>query len=332
MGKLLLSNRTKTIITWSFNIALLVLLLLVMSKQLLFNNNAATIFNKFLSSFHDRRASYLCLAIGLIPFNLAFETLKWLQFTRSFCKISFREAYRAVLAGFALGIVTPNRVGEYGGRLLLIPAEYRWQAGVAMLLGSYCQWIVLFFGGLVGFCWFAYNYFNWQAYILRVILVGGNVACLGLVIGLLQIGRILPLIEKCGLKRGGRRWHLHLEVLRAASLPARFRALQWAGLRYVTYSVQYWLLMLFFGIKMPMIAAFAGIATIFLMQTGIPLSAGLALLARGEIAIYVWGFLGANEISVLAATFGLFVINLLLPALLGTIFIIYKKAFKIIRL
>jgi len=76
------------------------------------------------------------------------------------------------------------------------------------------------------------------------------------------------------------------------------------------------------GVDVPFGAAFAGIATIFLVQTGIPLPLAGSLLARAEIALFMWGTFDANELSILAATFGLFIINLALPALLGAVFIV----------
>lgn len=303
-------------------VSVAVLILLGLYYQMVRANNAATTFNEFLSHFSSRRASYLCLAVGLMPFNLAFETLKWLQFTRSFTNMKFAEAYRAVLAGMALAIFTPNRIGEYGGRLLFLPNALRARGAVAMLLGSYAQLFVLFFGGFFGFCWFAHNYLDWQAYIIRILILAGGLTCLFFLVGYLQIGRILPIIRKCGVKEA---WLQHFGVLQSTSKNARFRALQWAALRYITYSTQYWLLLQFFGIEVPVLAAFAGIATIFLIQTGVPLGAGVALVARGEIALYVWGYFGANDISVLAATFLLFIINLALPALLGAIVLFTYK-------
>lgn len=301
----------------------LVLALLVTGiyYQLAYYNNLKTIFNEFLSGFRERHASYLCLALGLVSFNLAFETLKWLQFTRFFCKISFRQAFLAVLAGMSFAIFTPNRLGEYGGRLLVVESANPWQATVSMLLGSYCQWIVLLFGGFVGFSWFAFNHLQWQLYLICILMLTGAIICLTLLLLFWQIGRILPIIGKCGLKKLGRRWLRHLVVLRSITPEARLRALQWAALRYLTYSLQYWLLLQFFGIKVNLIEGFAGISSIFLIQTGLPLSAGFALLARGEIALFVWQHFNANELSVLAATFGLFIINLILPALLGAIVI-----------
>ena len=42
------------------------------------------------------------------------------------------------------------------------------------------------------------------------------------------------------------------------------------------------------------------------------------LVARGNLAVYLWQQFGANDLSALAATFSLWVINLILPALIGT--------------
>lgn len=309
-------------------VLLIVLLLGGIYYQLVYYNNFKTTFNEFLSSVRERRASYLCLAIGLMPFNLAFETLKWLEFTRIFYKMPFRQAFQAVLAGMSFAIFTPNRLGEYGGRLLLLKVENRWQGAASMLLGSYCQWMVLLFVGLVGFCWFAFNYLQWQLYLIWIIMIAGSIACVLLLLLFWQIGQILPFIGKCGLKKWSRRWLRHVVILRSVTPNARLKALQWGALRYLTYSLQYWLLLQFFGIKVNLIEGFAGISSIFLIQTGVPLSAGLALLARGEIALFVWRHFGANEVSVLAATFGLFVINLILPALLGAVVLVKRSDSK----
>ena len=65
-------------------------------------------------------------------------------------------------------------------------------------------------------------------------------------------------------------------------------------------------------------AGYAGIATIYLLQTIVPLPAIAGLLVRGSLAVFVWSSFGANEISSLAASFVLWIINLILPALIGT--------------
>jgi hypothetical protein len=87
------------------------------------------------------------------------------------------------------------------------------------------------------------------------------------------------------------------------------------------YSTQYFLLLRFFGIDIGLIPAYFSIAAIFLIQTSIPLPPVMGLLARGNVAVQIWSFFGANQVSILATTFGLWIINLILPALFGTFFI-----------
>jgi len=46
------------------------------------------------------------------------------------------------------------------------------------------------------------------------------------------------------------------------------------------------------------------------------------LLARGEIALYIWQQFSNDEIAILGSTFCLFLFNLIIPAIIGAIFIL----------
>ena len=105
-------------------------------------------------------------------------------------------------------------------------------------------------------------------------------------------------------------------------------ALLLAFARYSVYCLQYYLMIRFFGISAPLIGALSGIATIFLFQATVPLPPVAALLARGEAALLVWAPFSANELSILGATFGLFILNLAFPALLGVMFIVKINVLK----
>jgi hypothetical protein len=108
------------------------------------------------------------------------------------------------------------------------------------------------------------------------------------------------------------------------------KTLMWAFIRYTIYSVQYYMMLRFFGIDVPILRGMACIATIYLLQTSIPLPPVVSLLARGEVAIKIWGLFQANEISILAATFTLWVINLILPSFIGLILILNANVLKTI--
>ncbi len=302
--------------------ALLLLLFAALYWQVFARPDADLLWLQWQQSLHLTRWPWLLTALALMPLNWAFETLKWRQFTRVFSQMSFGQAYRAVLAGVALSLITPQRLGEYGGRALLSPVGQRWQMVVATLLGNFGQFIVLIAGGLGGFLWLAYNHLAWQTYLLYVAAIGIVIVIIALIFGFFHVQYVLPGIRAMVPVRIWKKLRRSLVLLRACPPRWRWSALGWATARYLTYATQYWLMLLFLGIDVPPEAAFASIATIFLIQTGIPLPLFGALLARAEIALFVWGQFDANELSILAATFGLFIINLALPALPGAIFIV----------
>ncbi|MEO9004181.1 MAG: hypothetical protein ABI288_05570, partial [Ginsengibacter sp.] len=60
------------------------------------------------------------LVILLAFFNWGFEARKWQVLLKPLQKMSFFRAYKSVLSGLALSLNTPNRMGEYGGRILYV--------------------------------------------------------------------------------------------------------------------------------------------------------------------------------------------------------------------
>ncbi len=106
------------------------------------------------------------------------------------------------------------------------------------------------------------------------------------------------------------------------------KVLFFALARYATYTMQYYLMLKYFGIEVPLWTGLACIAAIFLLQTSIPLPPIMGLLVRGEVALFVWGNFCDSELNILASTFGLWVINMILPALIGIIFIVNINVLK----
>ncbi len=96
---------------------------------------------------------WLLAAVVLMPLNWWTEMQKWHRFVRRFEPMSPARAWRAVLAGVAVSLFTPNRVGEYGGRILFVRPEHRWLAASANLAGNIAQAAVLVSGGALGGIW-----------------------------------------------------------------------------------------------------------------------------------------------------------------------------------
>ena len=275
----------------------------------------------FMQALDSASLAWLIAALAFVPINWLAETYKWKMLLNNFGRFSSRKLYMAVLAGITVSLFTPNRVGEYAGRVLFLPAKMRWRATMATLTGSLAQLIPLIGFGLLALGGFSYRMLglnNWL--ILSAALLSALILSFLLLsyFNLDLVDRLLARLPK---------WKWLLKARKPVSYLGEFssdslaRSLGFASLRYAVYGLQYYLVARFFGIQIGPQDAFLVIGSIYLLQTSIPLPPIWSLLVRGQVALYFWGFFCTNPILILAATFGIWVINLILPALIGMVFL-----------
>lgn len=268
---------------------------------------------------------FFLTALLLVPVNWALETLKWSSLLGRLSPVSFWRSFQAVLAGVAISLFTPNRMGEYGGRVLAVEARNGWKAVLATLVGSLSQWLILFSMGLVGLV-----VMFGKEHETPWILAGGAGLVAMLAFLFFHLNRLPAWLRRLPFYR-----HIHRYV-RVVGLVHRFRkrdlatALGFAGLRYLTYSIQYFLMLHFLGIAVTPLLGFAGISTLFLFQTSLPLPPVIGLFARGEAALFIWGPFSDQPLAILTASFGLFILNLIVPSLLGAVVIVQSNVSKLL--
>lgn len=261
---------------------------------------------------------YLLAVVLLMPFNWILEALKWRLFLSEEHQLSWLQALTAVLSGLTFSLFTPNRTGDYIGRIVAVKADKNGPVLVATLAGSLCQLSVLLFFGWLGLLYFVPQILpnSWQDY--KVFLIIGFGGTIGLIFLIIYIQRIFSFaFRQKILHRYKDTWKRYVGLFEAFHWRTFLWALLIAGFRYGLYVSQYVLMLYSCKIEVPLDMAYAGIATIFLVQTSIPLPPAIGLLARGEIALLVWSPYSDDPIRILVASFGLFVINLALPSLIG---------------
>lgn len=268
---------------------------------------------------------FLVLVFALMPLNWLFEALKWRTLLGISAKhFSLLKITKAVAAGVAFSQLTPNRIGEYGGRALLMPPGSRWTAVGATLLGSIAQWVALLSGGVAGLVFWAAHYWHWSMPKLWQAAILAAVAII-----LLCVGYFLsPAIIKRLPDKSYARWLRQLADWNSLNKSILFAALSWAFARYCVYVVQYVLLLSVFVPGLNGSIATAGVALVFLLQTGLPIPPPAAALARSEIAIWVWAPFTAETLPLVAASWVLFIINIGVPALLGTAAIVENNVLQ----
>jgi len=278
------------------------------------------------------------LLIGLLMvLNWSLESFKWRYLIRKIEKISFIKAFVAVLSGITVSVFTPNRIGEYAGRVFVLEKANRWEAVLITMLGSMSQLLITVLAGLISFVFFADKYIDlpedpgyfFYVLVLIIIILVVILILLFFNVSFLTgfIGKLPGKLKK--IRRYGR-------VFSFYSVNELLILLLFSFSRYLVFVTQFFLLLGFFGVKMPYNQAFLLISLIYLVMAAIPTIALTELGIRGSVAIYFIGMyfekhnypVGANDVSIIAAASTLWLVNLAVPALLGAIFIFKLKFFR----
>jgi len=259
------------------------------------------------------------LAFSLILLNWGLEAKKWQKLACKVEIINYRQAFRAVLVGISLGFVTPNRLGDYAGRMLELRTRQRLQAFGAIFLGRFCQLFWTVAGGSLGVLYF-------------IFLSSGLDYCFtfGLAISFLLLNSCFLVIF----------FHPGIMVTAVAAVPVlnrfqRFIAiiglysktelavlLGLSGVRYVVFVSQFALLLYAFGVQIYWLQMALGIASTFLLKSVVPSFTAFTDLGMRELsAMYFFGLLQQNNLFVMSASLSLWFLNIALPSLLGLLFV-----------
>jgi len=293
-------------------------LLFVLYNQLKEYNGQSGLKEEIIDRFASGNILWLVGFVILMPLNWVLEAKKWKSV---FGAIPFTQAFKTILAGISLAIITPNRVGEYGGRLLTISPEKNWKSIVATLVGSVGQNLATIFFGITGLIFLSKRFNYVDVSFIPIIFTAALFFFLGLYV-YFNIDVLAVVVKKFGLQKYLQKFSKYFQEIRRIEKSTLLTVLILSALRYMLYVTQYYLVIRFFNIDVDPLAALQGITSILLIQSSLPLPPFISILARGEISLLIWGLFGINELIILSMTFLIWSINLLFPALLGYIVIL----------
>jgi Lysylphosphatidylglycerol synthase TM region len=315
-------------VTWLLKGGFVILFILLIWYQIFKREDIAIIKNAFLTELKGQHSAWFIFTLLLLPINWAVETLKWLHLIRHNESISFWQAYKAVLAGVTFSVFTPNRVGEFGGRILFLKSENTIKGIFSTVVGSWAQQVILISFGYIGFIYFMYVQWHTEKFILVGIFFLALLFIFLLFFVFLNLEIVVPIFKKIRILYRFPSLIRNINIIRIYTKEDLRRTMFWAFVRYIIYCLQYYFMLRFFGINVPILRGISCIATIYLVQTSVPLPPVFGLLARNEIALQVWGLSDANPISSSATTISLWIINLIIPAFIGLIFILKANLLK----
>jgi hypothetical protein len=271
---------------------------------------------------HTGPAFFLWLGILLIPLNLALEARKWHLLAGSAQPISYRGAFASYLAGLAISIVTPNRMGEYPGRILYLKRKNTFRLISVSILGIVSQLFTFFLFGIIGSVYLNLHFHEYGSRILLALCT-----LIGIITGVLfwQFEAWLPHLAKY---KWSRRYNIYAQLLKRFNRRQLFNILFISIGRYIVFTAQYLFLLYWMNVHVPVIGGFCFSALFFALIAIIPTISLAEIGVRGQLSLYLFHHFSPNTIGILAATLTIWLLNLIIPSILGSLLLLRMRLLR----
>ena len=323
-----LNKTIKLFINFFFGPLLFLWLLYSIYTQVLQQPHLEQTWQQIKAAAASRKIVLLIAVVLLMGANWSVEAAKWKIMVAVIRPVTFGQAFRAVLSGLSLSVSMPNRMGEYAGRALYLPEGSRLKAVPVSIAGSSSQLLITLIGGVMGIGIL-------KSYLLHAALLSSTayqvifwatiLAVLVLTVFYFSIGSISRLLKR---RFYSSRYAFLFQPLQVFNASLLLRLLSLSGIRYIIFSLQYVLLFSFFEVHVAPVLIWSATSVLFLMMALIPTIALAELGLRGKLSLQLMGLFTHNSLGVVLASATAWAINLMMPALAGSILILTLKVFK----
>lgn len=284
------------------------------------NQKNLAAFTRLVEGLDDKVLNFALIVIIVMMFaNWTLEIVKWKYLVRSLENISFWKATKSVFCGLTWAIFTPNRIGEYGGRIMLLQRENRAKGAVLMGVGLFAQLVLTSFFGALAIAWFVTTYLEtptsinfgvWliaSIYAIAFVVLYFNVKWVDYWLGKFKfLSKLKPFFEVL--------LHVNQKELRYVLLLSLFR--------FIIFSSQYIILMLIILPDIPLLSMILMIFILFFVQAALPTLDIFDFSVRSFVASNLYAYVTTQDIAVMAIVSCIWFVNLILPAIIGSVFVL----------
>ncbi len=313
-------------------LAIIILAFGFITYEILYKKNISNIYSFFISILNKQSINILIIVCVLMFINWSVELLKWRFLIKKIENINIFQSIIAVFSGITVSTITPNRIGEYGGRVFVLKPQNRWQGVVLTIVGSISQLITTLCIGIVSFL-LIYPLFNLTDTLEFAIVFIAVFAFFLLLTFYFNVSLILNVIKHIKILKKLIKYLTILDELKKRELVI---VLLYSILRHLVFSFQFFLLFQLCGIDIYFYQSFIITSVIFFILAAIPTIALGEFGVRGSVTLFIFGLFFKDNINnmdyvnigVVTAAFLLWLINIAIPAIIGSIFIFKLKFFK----
>lgn len=278
-------------------------------RLIIFNDYAS-----FVAAFHSADIwlwMTLVLILLLMPLNVCIEAGKWRLLLRDVEPMSIWGAQRQVYYGYVGAFITPYQAGDYPARAMLIKDKANWSAAVGLgLVGTVALLVVeLIIGVPATWLYASYD----QSMPMQLFAVAFIV--------LVLLMSFLPHLVRLLSKRQWKATQMQQLMMALSKMSyARFmKIVGWSFLRYTVWAIQLALALHFCGVDMLPIEYLIAIPFYYMVIAIFPSVPALNIAIRGSWSLIIFDTFTDNTAGVALAVLLIWIINTVLPMLIGSI-------------
>lgn len=256
------------------------------------------------------RMSYLMIAFLLMFINWGLETYKWRTTIESYFQIKFWEAFKIVITGITVSIISPNRVAEIPARVFLLDTntdrkQLIWLTSFNAMMQLLCTLIIGMVGIILTQHLFNLSFLNYS-WVIILLSVSFVVLLFLFIPKFKKLIKLIPVVKNWQSLQNISISYKKIAYLFLLSL-----------IRYLIFCVQFYLVLTAFNIHLNDSIELFLIPVTFLFASIIPTILLSEIGVRTSVAVYVFGLVSNDTISIIAASLSLWIINIATPALMG---------------
>lgn len=312
-------KKNKRTIVIAIKICIAIALLIFLANYLDFDN--------IQTSLENADLIYIVIAAILVIPNLFFQYYKWKIVCNSILdEYNRKKIFLSLFYGLTAGTSTPSRLGEYAGRAVVFPDRNFFEIVIATIVDKIFPLLTITFFGAISALIFLRIYYDVTAYIIIAL----TILILAVFIFLIIIINNRYFWGKIILAKLSKIKFLHkgiskIKIIQHLTLKDSIKISIISFLFYSTFIIQFGLLVAAFTNQNDLLIYFWAGSLVMFSNSIVPQITFGELGFREGASVLFLGVMGSSEAAGFNASIFLFLINLVLPAIIGLLLLIKKS-------
>lgn len=261
----------------------------------------------------------LLVVLFLMPVNWGIESYKWKSITKQIEPVSYSTALKSVFSGICVGNIAPGRAMEFLAKIVFFNPENRPGVTVLHFINGMFQMLITVTVGLISITYKLNQHQQSSSFIYAVLTVG----ILMILFFCWAILNVSFIQQKLKFIKWFKQMDDAKHIRFSKSLIIKLVSL--SIVRYAVFTTQFYLIYNSLSPNNNIIQVFMSIAAYFMLTSLIPMISVIEPAIRAAIALFVFNNSGDNTIIVVLASTFVWIINVVIPSIIGYVIILKEK-------